>query len=147
MDNWMIWLIAAGIVVIFEIFTGSFYLLMISIGLASGAVAAWYGADITIQLIVAAVIGAIATYALRRSELGSPQKTDVARDPNALLDIGNEVVVSDWIINGSGKSVARVMYRGAMWDVDLEPGAISKPGTFTIQEIRGSHLIVANAPE
>jgi len=147
MDNWMIWLIAAGIVVIFEIFTGSFYLLMISIGLASGAAAAWYGADVTIQLIVAAVVGAIATYALRRSKLGSPQKTDVARDPNVLLDIGNTIVVSEWIINGSGKSNARVMYRGAMWDVDLEPGAESRPGTFRIEEIRGSRLIVANAPE
>ena len=147
MDNWMIWLVAAGIVVIFEIFTGSFYLLMISIGLASGAVASWYGADVTIQLIVAALVGAIATYALRRSKLGSPQKTEVARDPNALLDIGNTIIVSEWVIDGGGKSVARVMYRGAMWVVDLEPGAISKPGAFTIHEIRGSRLIVANASE
>jgi len=147
MDNWMIWLIAAGIVVIFEIFTGSFYLLMISIGLASGAIAAWYGADITLQLIVAAVVGAIATFALRRSKLGSPQKADVARDPNVLLDIGNTIVVSEWIINGSGKSYARVMYRGAMWDIDLESGAEPKPGTFKIEEIRGSRLTVANAPE
>jgi membrane protein implicated in regulation of membrane protease activity len=147
MENWMIWLIAAGIVVIFEMFTGSFYLLMISFGLASGGLAAWYGYDINIQLIVAAIVGAVATYSLRRSKLGTPQKTDAARDPNVHMDIGNTIIVNEWIIEGGGKSVARVMYRGAMWDVDLEPGAVPKPGTFTIHELRGSRLIVTNAPE
>lgn len=145
MSNWMIWLVAAGVVVMLEIFTGTFYLLMISAGLAAGAGAAWFGADVSIQLIVAGVVGAAATYALRRSNLGSSKKIDAARDPNALLDIGKTILVDEWQFGNSGKSVARVMYRGAMWDVELETGQESKPGAFTIHEIRGSRLIVASA--
>lgn len=145
MEPWMIWLVAAGVVVILEIFTGTFYLLMIALGLAAGAIAAWMDANVSVQLVAAAIVGAVATFALRRSKLGTPQKVDAARDPNALIDIGNNIIVGEWSVNSSGKSVARVMYRGAMWDVDLEPGAESRPGTFTIHEIRGSRLIVANA--
>jgi hypothetical protein len=39
---------------------------------------------------------------------------------------------------------ARVMYRGAMWDVELEAGAAAQPGSFIIREVRGNRLIVAN---
>jgi hypothetical protein len=38
--------------------------------------------------------------------------------------------------------MARVMYRGAMWDVELAPGQAAAPGVFTIREVRGSRLIV-----
>lgn len=145
MSDWMIWLIAAGVVVILEIFTGTFYLLMITIGLAAGAGAAWSGADMSIQLIVGAVVGTIATVALRLSKFGTPQKTEASKDPNAHMDIGKTISVNEWRENEGGRRVARVMYRGAMWDVELEPTAESKPGSFTIYEIRGSRLIVKNA--
>ena len=147
MSDWMIWLIAAGLVVIFEIFIGTFYLLMISVGLAAGAAAAWFGMDISLQLIVAAIVGSIATYALRKSRLGSTQKLDVARDRNVLLDIGQTVTVNEWQAGGAGRSIARVMYRGAMWDFELEPDQPPKAGVFRINEIRGSRLIVAGVPE
>jgi membrane protein implicated in regulation of membrane protease activity len=146
-SNWMVWLIAVGAVVIFEIFTGTFYLLMIAVGLAAGAAAAFFGADMTIQLIVAAVIGALAVYVLRHSQYGSTNKIDPARNPDINLDIGQKINVIEWQSNDNGKNTARVMYRGAPWDVELEPGALSRPGTFTIHEIRGSRLIVTNAAD
>ncbi|RJX30857.1 MAG: NfeD family protein [Oxalobacter sp.] len=145
MSDWMIWSIAVVAVVILEIFTGTFYLLMIAIGLAAAAGAAWFGTGVTIQLIVGAVVGATATLALHLSRFGTPEKTAASRDPNAILDIGKTVNVNEWDEKDGGKRVARVMYRGAMWDVELEPGAESKPGVFIIQEIRGSRLIVKNA--
>ena len=145
MSDWMIWLIAAGAVVIFEIFTGTFYLLMIAVGLAAGALAAKFDASLTVQLIVAAVIGTIATVALRMSKFGTPQKIDAAKDPNAILDIGKTINVNEWQTADGGKSMARVMYRGAMWDVELDGNAESRPGAYTIHEIRGSRLIVKNA--
>ncbi|MFS2021308.1 NfeD family protein, partial [Massilia sp. CT11-108] len=39
MAEWMGWLVAAGVLVILELFTGTFYLLMIAIGLAAAAIA------------------------------------------------------------------------------------------------------------
>jgi hypothetical protein len=37
------------------------------------------------------------------------------------------------------------MYRGALWDVELGPGAQPQAGDFRIVEVQGSRLILANA--
>ncbi|HEY8101256.1 MAG TPA: NfeD family protein [Burkholderiaceae bacterium] len=144
MADWIVWLVLAGIVVICELFTGTFYLLMISIGLMAGGLAAFVGFNLELQFIVAAVIGIAATYALRRSRYGKSQKIDSARDPNVNLDIGQTLQIKEWTSNAGETSTARTMYRGAMWDVELAHGSTAQAGTFIIKEIRASRLIVAN---
>lgn len=144
MTNWMTWLVLAGVLVILEVFSGTFYLLMVAIGFGAGGLAAWLGASDTWQVVAAAVVGITATYALRKSKFGKIQKTDAARDPSVNLDIGQTLGIDDWKNNEGGQYVARVMYRGAMWDVELEHSADPRPGLFTIREIQGSRLIVAN---
>jgi membrane protein implicated in regulation of membrane protease activity len=139
MADWMLWLIFAGIVVIFELFTGTFYLLMIAIGLASGGISAWLGSSDATQLVVAGIVGAFTTYGLRRSRFGRRQGIDPARDPNVNLDIGQTLAIDQWHAN-----MARVMYRGAMWDVELAAGEDAKPGNFIIREVRGNRLIVSH---
>lgn len=144
MTDWIAWFVAAGIVVILELFTGTFYLLMIAVGLAAGGLAGLAGVGATLQLISAATVGGVATYALRHGKLGQFRGVDAARDPNVNLDIGQVLTIEHWG-SGTGKEgTSRVMYRGALWDVELEPGATACPGAFTIREIRGSHLIVTN---
>jgi membrane protein implicated in regulation of membrane protease activity len=123
MADWVMWLIAAGVVVALELFTGTFYLLMIAIGLLAGALLAF--------------VGIVATVLLRRSRYGKAEKRDAARDPNVNMDIGQSVNVPAW-----QDGTARVMYRGAMWDVELAPNAAPVPGVFRIVEVRGSRLIV-----
>lgn len=139
MNDWMIWLLITGVLVVFELFTGTFYVLMIAIGTAFGAILATMGMAPSMQFLAAAVVGVAATGLFHRSRLGHPAKGDAARDPNVNLDIGQNVSVEAW---NDGK--ARVMYRGAMWDVDLAPGAMAGSGAFRIVEVRGSRLIVAN---
>jgi membrane protein implicated in regulation of membrane protease activity len=139
MADWSYWLAAAGVTVILELFSGTFYLLMIAIGLTAGAVASLLGFGEAVQLLVAAVVGVAATVALRRSRYGKlQQRVQAERDPNVNLDIGQTVHVPAW-----QDGAARVMYRGALWDVELEPGAPAVPGPYTIREVRGSRLIVA----
>lgn len=140
MQEWMNWLIAAGVLVILELFTGTFYLLMIAIGLAFGAVGALGGLSGPMQAILAAVVGVIATGLLHRSRFGHPAKHNPARDHNVNLDIGQHVQVQGW---QDGK--ARVLYRGALWDIELGQGATPHPGEFKIVEVQGSRLIVSNA--
>lgn len=132
------WFVAAGLLVILELFSGTFYLLMIALGMAAGGVAVLAGAAMPWPAASAAVVGVLATLLLRRSKYGRAVKTAAARDPNVNLDIGQSVTVAQWQ-DGS----ARVMYRGAMWDVELAPGVGQHPGIFTICEIRGNRLIVA----
>lgn len=144
MENWMDWLVLAGVLTILEIFSSTFYLLMIAIGAAAGAVLAWLGFGSTTQMLVATVIALAATYVLRQSKYGKIQKGDAARDPNVNLDIGQILKIDEWKNEPDNQYVARVSYRGAMWDVELENNADPRPGLFKINEIRGSRLIVAN---
>jgi membrane protein implicated in regulation of membrane protease activity len=140
----MTWLAPAGVLVILEIFSGTFYLLMVAVGFAAGGLAAWLGAGDAAQVVAAAAVALAATYILRKSKFGKIHKTDAARDPNVNLDIGQILSIDEWKNNEGQQYVARVTYRGAMWDVELEQHADPRPGLFTIREIRGSHLIVAN---
>jgi membrane protein implicated in regulation of membrane protease activity len=146
MADWSYWLAAAGVTVILELFSGTFYLLMIAIGLAAGAAAALFGLGEAVSLLVAAVVGVAATVVLRRSRYGKQQqRVQAERDPNVNLDIGQTINVPAW-----QDGAARVMYRGALWDVELDSGAsgaasdgVPSPGRYTIREVRGSRLIVA----
>lgn len=140
MSDWMIWLIAAGVLVVLELFTGTFYLLMIAIGLAAGALAALAGAGAAVQLLAAASVGVVATAVLHRSRFGHSRRGNAARDPNVNIDIGQRLEVAQW-----DDGHARVKYRGALWDVELGPGAHAQPGMFKIVEIQGSRLIVSGA--
>jgi len=140
MSDWTIWLIGAGVLVIAELFTGTFYLLMIALGLCAGALAALAGLSGPLQTLVAAAVGVAATLVLRRSRFGKAAHGEAANDPSINLDIGQRVRVPQW-----QDRRARVMYRGALWDVELRPGASDHPGDFRIVEVHGNRLIVADA--
>ena len=53
-----VWWLATGLVVLLELFTGTFYLLMLAVGLAAGALAAHAQLGLSGQLVVAALVGA-----------------------------------------------------------------------------------------
>ncbi|OON62667.1 NfeD family protein [Massilia sp. KIM] len=140
MSDWTAWLIGAGILVIAELFTGTFYLLMIAIGLAAGSLAALAGLDGPLQTLAAAAVGVAATLVLRRTRFGRMARGGAANDPLMHLDIGQRIQVAAW-----QDRRARVMYRGALWDVELRAGASDRPGDFQIVEVQGNRLIVADA--
>lgn len=144
MTDWMVWFVLAGILVILEMFTGTFYLLTMAIGCGAGGLAAVVDANSTSQFLTAAIVGIIAIYTLRRSGLGRLSRSDATRDPNVNLDIGQTLFVDKWTMAEGGIPAARVQYRGAMWDVELQHGSAANPGSFVIREVRGSHLVVAN---
>ncbi|TAK92000.1 MAG: NfeD family protein [Burkholderiaceae bacterium] len=135
------WFVVAFIVLILELLTGTFYLLVLSVATACAGLAALLGAGWSLQLLAAAVVGAIGVFVLRRTRVGKPQAEESQRDPNVNLDIGQTITVDAW----KADRTARVMYRGAAWDVELAPGQALSPGQFRIAEMRGSRLIVEAA--
>jgi membrane protein implicated in regulation of membrane protease activity len=141
MTHWMIWFAAACVLLIAEMATGTFYLLMIAIGAAVGGLAALGGMNGVVQSVLAAVVALIATAVLRRSRFGTAV-VDAARDPDVNPDIGQSIVVAEWSSNAP--HTARVMYRGALWDVELAVGGDARAGNFVIREVRGNRLIVAD---
>lgn len=146
MADWVVWFGLAGALVILEMFSGTFYLLMIGLGMAAGGLASLGTESRPAQLLTAAVIGVIATYALRRSRWLRPARHDAAKDSNINLDIGQTVHVEAWTGNEGEPRTTRILYRGAYWDAELQDGVAPHPGTFVIREIRGSRLILALGP-
>lgn len=144
MSDWMIWFILAAVLVILEMATGTFYLLMLGIALAAGGLTALSGASADWQILVAALVGAAVIFALRKSKYGKMRKIEASRDPNVNLDVGQRILIDEWTTVADGVSNARTMYRGALWDIELAQGSVAQPGSFIICEVRGNRLIVAN---
>jgi membrane protein implicated in regulation of membrane protease activity len=141
MDDSTLWWIAAGVAVAAELVTGTFYLLMLALGLAAGAIAAHLGAPTTVQMVAAAVIGggAVAIWYGVRSKQPRSGPSSANRDIN--LDIGSTIHVDAWDNDGT----ASVQYRGANWTAQLGPGETPAPGAHRIVEVVGSRLIVKPA--
>ena len=134
------WLLAGGAVAV-ELMTGTFYLLMIAVGLAAGAVAAHLGVGVAGQMAAAAVVGGASVLILRQFRSGQPQPAAAAQNRDVNLDIGENVHVAAWQADGT----ANVMYRGARWSVALRSGSAQTAGNHRIVEVTGSRLIVEKA--
>ena len=72
MNATTMWWLLAGALVALELMTGTFYLLMLAIGAAAGALAALAGLDLTAQVVTAAAVGGLAVVLW---SFGRPQKS------------------------------------------------------------------------
>jgi len=135
--DWVWWFVLAFVLLVAELLSGTFYLLMIAVALAGAGVASLAGASLTVQLLVAAILGFSGALLLRR--LRSGRQPSEPPDPLQNMDVGQTVKVDGW----TGSRRARANYRGAQWDVELAPGEEAQPGEFVIQSIQANRLIVA----
>jgi len=133
-----LWWLAAGALVAAELATGTFYLLMLALGAATGALAAHAGLAGTTQVLAAALLGggAVVLWHLRRRQPAAPA---AGANPDIHLDIGSTVQVAQWSADGS----ARVSYRGAAWDVRHVGAGQPRPGAHVIRGVDGNCLLVA----
>lgn len=134
------WLLAGGAVAI-ELMTGTFYLLMIALGLAAAALATHAGAGNAVQIIVAAVVGGGSVLLWRSIKKKQPASLAASVNADVNLDIGGTVVVDTWL----GDGTATVNYRGAKWSVshrNPQATATHLAGAHRIVEVIGSRLIV-----
>jgi membrane protein implicated in regulation of membrane protease activity len=136
------WWIAAGALVAAELVTGTFYLLMIALGCAAGAIAAYAGVGLAGQIIVGALVGSAGTAAWHFKRAKQPQSAPVEHNRDVNLDIGSTVQVPAWQSDGT----ARVQYRGAGWAARFEGPGTPQTGEHVIVAMRGSELGLAPAP-
>ncbi|MGK2899289.1 MAG: NfeD family protein [Burkholderiaceae bacterium] len=134
-----LWWVAAGFAVAIELATGTFYLLMIALGLAAGAVAAQLGFAVGAQVIAAAVLGGGATAFWHWRRYRQPQSAPARENRDVNLDIGECVRVDAW---GADRT-ARVQYRGSAWTARLAPGAAAAAGEHRVVAVEGNWLVVA----
>ena len=133
-----LWWIAAGVAVAVELATSTFYLLMIALGLAAGAVAAHLGFGVSAQATAAALIGGGATAAWHWQRFKQPRSAPPRENRDVNLDIGESVVVRAWVDDGG----TRVQYRGSMWTARLAPGAPRTAGEHRVVAVEGNWLVL-----
>jgi membrane protein implicated in regulation of membrane protease activity len=136
-DSTVWWLLAGGAVAV-ELMTGTFYLLMLAIGLAAGAVAAHAGVGVPVQLVVAAAVGGGAVAAWHFLRGRGRAELPAGANPAVNLDVGETLTVPAWQPDGT----AQVRYRGATWTVAHAPGAAPSAGLHRVREVVGSRLVV-----
>lgn len=137
-----VWWVLAGIAVAVELATGTFYLLMLALGLAAGALASHVGFGVPLQIIIAGIVGggATALWNVRRAREVPAAPAAQNRDVN--LDIGERVYVQEW----SSNRTARVQYRGSPWEARLAPGAPLAAGEHVVSAVEGNWLVLGPAP-
>ena len=123
MEPALVWLLLGLGLIVVELLTGTFYLLILGLAAGMGALAAWLDAPIWLQTVVVATAGVAGSVYIRRRKLARP-----ASHGNDQMDVGQTVIVESWI--SEPQRLARVMYRGASWDAEIlgndavDPGAV-----------------------
>lgn len=135
MEIFNYWFLIALTLLAMEMATGTFYLLVLSVGMAVAGLAALLEAGVAWQLTLCALTVIVGTIILRQWKNG--RRNEIA---DASLDVGQPVQVLSWFDNGS----ARVLYRGAEWDAEPESADMPREGTFYIKEMRGSSLVLTH---
>jgi membrane protein implicated in regulation of membrane protease activity len=137
MSESTIWWLLAGAAVGIELVTGTFYLLMLAIGLAAAAIASHLGLPLTWQLVTSAVVGggAVALWHTLRGE--QPNKPPAQSNADVHIDIGEPVYVEAWNTDGT----ASVKYRGSNWAA-ITHGSAPSAGQHRIKELLGNRLVL-----
>ena len=136
MDIALAWLIAGFILIIVELVTGTFYLLVLGIA-ALAAAGVGYASGAFVWQAVAAAVVAVAgvVWAHRYRKTISPKRMQG-------LDFGQPVAFDSWVNRDTGQ--ARVKYRDALWDAQVAGDASGEPGEILyITSVDGSTLKVS----
>jgi membrane protein implicated in regulation of membrane protease activity len=136
------WWVATGLLVVLELVSGTFYLLMLAIGTAAGALAAHGALAFPGQLVAAALVGGAAVALWHRRRLRYPAALPAAANPDLNLDVGSRVHVKAW---GADRQ-ARVHYRGTAWNARFVGAGAPTPGEHVIVGVEGPQLVLDRAP-
>jgi len=120
MNAYVVWALVGLALVIVELMSGTFYLLVLGIACFGGALAAFIGAPFHVQVVVAALVAGIGVYIVRgyRARNAARQMEHVDR--------GQPASFEEWIDRANG--LARVRYRGASWEANVEGDAALEAG-------------------
>ena len=143
MEQWLAWLVLGFVLVIVELVSGTFYLLVLGVGAFAAALAAYLGANVILQAVIGSAVALAGAFAVHHWH--SRQRASDA-EPANFLDRGQPAVLEGWIDEAT--SLVRVKYRGTSWDARIV-GAASRPAPGAVLYIEGqegSTLLVALTP-
>lgn len=136
-----VWFGLAVMALIAELLSGTFYMLLVAFGLAASGIVAYFGFSLAAQVATCSIIGLAGLVILKKTGvLLKKWHLKATSDSNVNLDIGQTVEVKSWTDNRT----ATVYYRGAQWQVKLDP-SISEapsPGQYVIVDLQSVTLIL-----
>ena len=115
MEEDFLWAILGLALVIIELLTGTFYLVMLGIAAFGAALAAWLGQPFGVQAIVAAVVSAAGCYGVH------VYRARNVKEQMPSLDAGQPASFESWVDQGARR--ARVRYRGTSWEAVVDGDA------------------------
>lgn len=131
------WLIAGFLLIIFELITGTFYLLIIGIAALISGLLAYFGMGTTTQFIVASIVMLVGLWAVRQWH-----KKQETSPSSQSLDLGQSVTLDSWI--SENDKMARVSYRGSLWDAKIvDDQASMNTKLFFIHKMEGNTLYIS----
>ncbi len=138
MESYLVWLAAGFVLVIAELVTGTFFLLVLGIAAFAGSATAWFGLGFWLEALCAAAV-AVAGVLWVRQNRKRMQQPDMPS-----LDVGQTVTFDAWISREQG--AARVTYRNTQWDAEVVGEREFGQGqVLFIRAVEGNTLKVAKA--
>ncbi len=138
----MTWWLLAGVLVAAELASGTFYLLMLALGCAAGALAAHLGQTPTFQMATAALVGIAATMLWHVKRSREPRAAAVESNRDVNLDVGERVHVAAWAANGE----TEVQYRGSNWQASFRGEGRPYTGEHIIVAVHSNRLVLERKP-
>ncbi|HJU49416.1 MAG TPA: NfeD family protein [Pseudogulbenkiania sp.] len=132
------WFSCAVAALIAEFVTGTFYLLVVSLALVGGGLAALSGLSTVTELATASLTGVIGLWLVTRWKKRHANLRQPRRDP----DFGQPVRIVSLADNG----LARVHYRGTEWDAELLDKSLASGQTGYIVGSDGGRLKISSTP-
>ena len=136
MDHYLIWLMAGFILVIIELVTTTFFLLVLGIAAFAAAGVAYAGSGLASQAIVAALVAAAGVFWVNQYRKRAMPKRMQG------IDVGQPASFDSWVNRSAGH--ARVKYRDALWDAHIAGEAAGEPGEILyVNSVDGNTLKVS----
>jgi len=140
MDAYLLWAVTGIALIIIEMLTGTFYLLVLGLAALSAAAAAWFGGSFWVQAVLVVAVSVAGVLLVKRYR-GSGRAAKAMQ--GAGLDIGQAVTLDAWISEADG--LARVNYRNAQWEAQVTGERTPEGKVFYIHAVEGNTLRVSSA--
>ena len=138
METYLVWLAAGFVLVIAELVTGTFFLLVLGVAAFAGSATAWFGLGFWVEALCSAAVAVAGVFWVWQRRRTMPQH-DMAS-----LDVGQAVTLDAWVDRQQG--AARVKYRNTLWDAEIEgERELERGEVLFIHAVDGSTLKVSKA--
>ena len=138
MDAYLWWVVAGIALVIAELATGTFYLLVLAVAAFAGGATAYAQQTFWLAAVVSAAVatcGVIVVSKVRMRRVAGSSGS---------LDVGQSVVFETWV--SEADRLARVRYRNSMWDARvLDAGPLEAGRVLHIRSVDANTLNVSIA--